>query len=601
MSDASIPDKKNELLSDEELRSLARRHAAQFRNFRERRRRERELREREFELRSLASRAFAAGSFHASQNSETPPPAPRKSVPASKKTVEKNAAPHVPARRPAIPFPRKKRARFAPALSATPLAKFLRKIGAEGLSASLILHLGLIIFALFWVVSTYVETKEDTPPEFFFSGSGGGRDGDRPSYADVQATRRNAGKINAARREHKIVSKVAKSSVVLPEMPALPHTTTFTLAPARSTPAFGNLSSGSGGGLGGGIGAGTGVGIGGARNFVGKIKTTQKILGTNVTAEKLAVYMDNSGSMTTVIPIVRAEILKKFPTADVYEIFGCRMNRLPDEALRPTKSWTRERNNLLKKFSREKKALDNRAAARKIEARQKKNSRKNGFLENDSDTSWTLGLSSYGTALLNELLGGDVHAIDLGNWLDAVVTDGGYDAIFVFADFQDYADGELSNEETVQKRWLNSARKHEQRFYFFTTEMMPQNIFRTLAERTGGEIAIPKETAKQSFEAQLTAKELKKLKQRKKPTVPADSAKQNFDDEESEEEENFDESENEETADAFDEENFDVPADTADDFSETEQTDDGVPATGRKTPRERISSKNSKKHLPSIE
>ncbi len=585
MSDAPIPDKKNELLSDEELRSLARRHAAQFRNFRESRRRERELREREIELRSLASRAFAAGSFHASQNLATPPPAPRKSVPASEKPVEKNAAPHVPARSPEIPFPRKSHAHFASAPDATPFAKFLRKIGAEGLSASLILHLGLIIFALFWVVSTYVETKEDASPEFFFSGNGGGRDGDRPSYADVQATRRNAGKINAARREHKIVSKVEKSSIILPEMPALPRTATFTLAPVRSALAFGNLSSGSGGGLGGGIGAGTGVGIGGARNFVGKIKTTQKILGTNVTAEKLAVYMDNSGSMTAVIPVVRTEILKKFPTADVYEFFGCGMRRLPDKALLPTKSWTRERDNLLKKFSREKKAFNNRAAAKKIEAQQKRNSRKNGFLGNDFDTSWTLGLSSYGTALLNEFFDGNVHAVGLGEWLDAVITDGGYDAIFVFADFQDYADGELPNEETVRERWLNSARKNDQRFYFFTTEMMPQNIFRTLAERTGGEIAIPKETAKRSFEAQLTAKELKKFKQRKKTAVPADTAeKENFDDEENDAEEDFDESEDEETADeTFEEENF------------------GVPAENRETPRERISRKNSKKHLPSIE
>lgn len=547
MPDAHVPEPKDEFLSDEELRSSMRLHAEQFRKFRENRRREREV-----EPRAPANRMAAATQFYAPPISETPPPTRMSGtrVSASANNVKKTAETPAPAKRPTIPLPRKNYAHFEPSFANTPIARFLQKIGVGGLSFSLIFHFVLIVCALFCVVSTYVETKEE-PTEFFATGRGGGRDGNRPSYADVQASRRNAGKINAARREHKIVSKVAKSSVVLPEMPALPRMTTFTPAPARNALAFGKLSSGSGGGLGGGIGAGTGIGIGAGRNFVGKIKTTQKILGTDVTAEKLAVYMDNSGSMTTVLPVVRKEILKKFPTADVYEFFGCGMHQVPDEALPSSKSWQRERNRLLKKFSVEKKASDARAAARKIANRQKKIAKKNNFGYGAEET-WRIALSSYGTALLNELPGGSDHSVDLGAWLDAVITDGGYDAIFVFADFQDYADGELSNEESVRERWLNSARRHNQRFYFFTTEMMPQKIFRSLAELTGGDIAIPKETAKRSFEAQKTAHALKNLNRNKKSPVPADATKEIPEDEEDADED------------------FDVPA--AEDDSETDRT-----------------------------
>lgn len=548
MSDAHVPEPKDALLSDEELRSLARLHAAQFRKFRENRRRERALRERENELRTLANRMAATMQFYAPPISETttPPRTNNARVPASATVVKKTAGTPAPAKRPAIPLPRKNYAHFAPSFATTPVARFLQKIGAGGLSVSLIFHFVLIVCALFYVVSTYVETKEE-PPEFFATGRGGGRDGDRPSYADVQASRRSAGKFNTAKREHKIVSKSAKSAIALPEMPELPRTALFTLAPASNALEFGNLSSGTGGGLGGGIGAGTGIGIGAGRNFVGKAKTTQKILGTNVTAEKLAVYMDNSGSMTEVIPVVRKEILKKFPTADVYEFFGCGMHQLPDEALPASKSWQRERTRLLKKFSVEKKASDARAAARKIAAQQKKNAKKNNFGYSTEET-WRLALSSYGTALLNEFLKGGDHSVNLGTWLDTVVTDGGYDAIFVFADFQDYTDGSLSNEETVRERWLNSAREHGQRFYFFTTEMMPQKIFCSLAELTDGDIAIPKETAKRSFEAQETEHALKNLKQNKKSSVPADATKELPEDDD-----------------------FDVPAEDEDD-SETDQT-----------------------------
>lgn len=516
MPDAPPPDEKDaEFLSDEELRTLARRHSAHFRKFQETRRRERERRERERELRTLAARIETV-----MLRSAPPLAAPRMLVPGSDvvpapeaprsgRTSEppKRARGHA-AGSPFYPVPRPvahdERRKFEPPPEASPVARFLRRIGAGGLTVSLIFHAGLVIFALFWVVTSYVAPKEE-PPEFFATGSGGGRGGARPSYADVQSSRRSAGKIGAARAERKIVSKVAKTSIALPETPALPmHSALSGAFSPAGTPrgSFGDLSSGGGGGLGGGLGKSTGAGVGDGRNFVGKFKTTQKILGTNVTADKLAVYMDASGSMTEVIPLVRREILKKFPTADVYEFFGCGMSNLPDETFPPSKSWMRERARLLKNFAREKKpsAL---SAAKKIA---KKKSRLSAL---GVDSAWTEALSGYGKALMETNAGPDLGVFDLGKWLDMVISDGGYDAIFVFADFQDYRDEGIPNEAQVRERWINSARLHGQRFYFFTTEMLPQSIFRDLSAFTGGEIAIPKETSKHSRPARETEKFLK--------------------------------------------------------------------------------------------
>ena len=524
MPDAPRQEEKSELLTDEDLRALARRHAAHFRKFRELRRQMRERRERELEFRMLTRRVetmmlrnappLDAPRMLVPGAADVPAPSPRPTR--NPPLPSAHAAERHPAPRPAVLAERRD---FEPSPETSPAARFFRQIGLGGLTASLIFHCGLIIFALFWVVSSYVEPKEK-PPEFFAAGSGGGRGGDRPSYADVQSSRRSAGKIGSARNEHKIISKVAKASIALPEMPALPNPSTlpgaFSSAGTRGG-SFGDLSSGSGGGLGGGVGAGRGVGIGNGGNFVGKFKTTQNILGTNVTADKLAVYMDASGSMTEVIPLVRHEILKKFPTADVYEFFGCGMRDLPTGTLLPSKSWQRERAGLLKNFSREKKPSA-------LSAAKKAAKKKKGSFPSYDDTSWINALSGYGKALMRENAGENIYSFDLGEWLDMVITDGGYDAIFVFADFQDYRDGGIDNEDSVRERWINSARVHGQRFYFFTTEMLPQSIFRDLAAYTGGEIAIPKETSKHSHAARETAKVLKKSAARKK-RVPAKTAK----------------------------------------------------------------------------
>lgn len=492
-----------EVLSDEDLRELARRHAKLLHRFLRERERGRTYREADVKTCSPMQNMAEAILYRQSVETEEKAGAEKPEVPSSAGTLTQKVEGAMHFKAP-------------PKISEA--AKLWKKIGGFGLSFSLIFHLALIIVAIFWVVAVSVEPPE-APPEFFATGSGGGRGGAHPSYADVQSERRKNVKIAAGTRSRKIVSKVAKSNFVLPELPSTAMAHAFSgndMILGGSLNAGGNLSSGSGGGLGGGIGTGTGIGIGNARNFISKFQSTQKILGTDVTASRLAVYMDSSGSMTEVLPVVREEILKKFPTADVYEFMGCGMVELSEKKRSRYEeiSWISKKKSLLRKYESEKKPSVARRAAKD---RKKTNKTRDGFgFQGNSD--WRKNLSSYGKALLSEWGGTDYYSwLPLGTWLDMVFTEGGYDAVIVFADFQDYRDGQLDNEAKIFDCWLNHARENGQRAYFFTTEMLPQNIFRALAEHTGGNVAIPRDISKNSETAKLTDYTLRRQKVKKQP------------------------------------------------------------------------------------
>lgn len=528
MSDPFQNNASSKSLSAEDLRAMARRHGVILKKFRMRRERELAARAQQAMAYSMARQMAAAmmtasrerADFSASPSGKVFAGTPAASAIPSPRRTEKTRS----AGTGGAPEKVAAESHFvAPEQTRTEV--FLRKIGGTGLAFSLAFHAVLIICALLWVVSVYVAPPK-SEPTFFATGSGGGRGGDRPSYADVQASRKSrAGKVGAGAQARKIVSSAKSSRVVLPEIPQLPQAALqsgefASMNLLRGLGSTGTLSSGAGGGLGGGVGAGFGAGIGNARNFVGRFKATRKILGTDVTAERLAVYMDISGSMTEVLPVVRADILKKFPTADLYEYFGCGMSRI--ENAQRTKSeaaaWERKKKRLLTSYDREK----NSATAKKTQtvdrraARKSKKSRKGVPVVNEYSSAWKEKLSAFGQALLAdwEPRGNASFAsaeLDLGNWLNMVLTEGGYDALIVFADFQDYRDGRIAGEQEVLGRWLAQARENGQRLYFFTTEMLPQEIFRTLAELSGGEIALPKETAKSSNNARETEKTIKKM------------------------------------------------------------------------------------------
>lgn len=522
MSESRQAPKNSEILTDEDLRALARRHAGLMRKFLARREREAVRRRQEEEVFSLA-RCMAAEMLY--RNVAAPGSVGLRSasfvrVEASKRSADGNAEivgrvadeseDAAKARKVAVVR------RFDVPPEDSDAVKFWRRIGGGSLTFSLVFHALLIFFAIFYVVSAYVEPPE-SPPDFFATGSGGGRGGERPSYADVQSSRRRSVKISAGTQSRKIVSKVANAKFALPEMPEMSSMKAFSgsaLALGGAQNFGGDLSSGSGGGLGGGIGTGTGIGIGNSRNFVSKFQTTQKILGTNVTAGRLAVYMDSSGSMTEVLPVVREEILKKFPTADVFEFMGCGMGNIA--GITRTKAnqatWERKKKSLLAAYDREKKPSAARKAMKDL-TRKNKKARKNGSFGFDGGNAWAENLSSYGRELLSAWSGNNYYSwLALGQWLEMVFAEGGYDSVIVFADFQDYRDGQLSDEAALFDRWLKLARNNGQRVYFFTTEMLPQTIFRALADYTDGDVSIPKDTAKNTETARETEYYLKKTR-----------------------------------------------------------------------------------------
>ncbi len=136
---------------------------------------------------------------------------------------------------------------------------FWQKLGGEGLTISLIIHLVLILIAAIWVVSTVTDSvKKD--PDSFSTGQGGGAAGDKAKQFKTRAQPKNPKSMakNAAR----ITSKSANATISLPDLP------TSSVASLNTGMMGGGSSKGFGGGSGGGIGSGMGVGRGNGRNFV---------------------------------------------------------------------------------------------------------------------------------------------------------------------------------------------------------------------------------------------------------------------------------------------------------------------------------------------
>ena len=137
---------------------------------------------------------------------------------------------------------------------------FWQKLGGEGLTISLIIHLVLILIAAIWVISTVTDSvKKD--PDSFSTGQGGGAAGDKAKQFKTRAQPKNPKAMakNAAR----ITSKSSTATISLPDLP------TSSVASLNTGMMGGGSSKGFGGGSGGGIGSGLGVGRGNGKNFVG--------------------------------------------------------------------------------------------------------------------------------------------------------------------------------------------------------------------------------------------------------------------------------------------------------------------------------------------
>lgn len=184
----------------------------------------------------------------------------------------------------------------------------------RGFLASLLVHVGLVALATWYVVS---RTTPDPPrPEpTVFAVAGGQKAG---GGTLVRRSPPPARPVAPLRR----ISVAGPGSVTLPDLPPASSLG----GPGESSGLSVRSGLGGGRGFGGGTGAGLGVGQGLAAGFVGR-----PVLGATIRALKVAVYLDCSGSMKPYLERVDAEIRKQFPDADVFRFDGARVVALGDD------------------------------------------------------------------------------------------------------------------------------------------------------------------------------------------------------------------------------------------------------------------------------
>lgn len=181
----------------------------------------------------------------------------------------------------------------------------------RSLVSSLLFH-GLLVVLACWVV---LRTPTRPPPakEFVAHAVAGGRSG---APASVHPVQRKPKVVVPAKR---LVSKSATATLALPPMKSMsPEVGLAGLTAGQGKGGFGR-------GRGSFGGNGLGAGLGNRAGFVGR-----PVMGAFIRAQRVAVYLDCSGSMRSYLPRVEAEIRKQFPDADVFRFDGARVVALDD-------------------------------------------------------------------------------------------------------------------------------------------------------------------------------------------------------------------------------------------------------------------------------
>ncbi|MDR2982621.1 MAG: hypothetical protein LBV12_10295 [Puniceicoccales bacterium] len=345
-----------------------------------------------------------------------------------------------------------------------PVAKRRRlDFGGTGFSISLLLHLVLVLVAVFWVVSYYVESKNDEP-ETFATGAGGGSGGKEARIYEHKIKPKNAR--NMVKTPSKITVKGSSSSIALPDMPNMG------ISAFESGMLDGGSSKGFGGGSGGGIGTGQGLGVGGGKNMVGKF-----IMGMRVKAQKIAVYLDCSGSMTPYLPRVKEEIYEQFPDADIFEFVAIHIFAFDGDVYLGSNYKGKPHPQLV-------------------------------FYNQPNRTYTNVEkLSQSGTAFYNKHKD-QLEKGSFGAWVDWMLREK-YDAIVAFSDFQDGirqfdkswktihvdaksrqdTDKRTSAQKAWERRWLNAFKKPgAPKLYLFSIEVEPQQLLQECVTASGGEV-----------------------------------------------------------------------------------------------------------------
>lgn len=279
---------------------------------------------------------------------------------------------------------------------------FWRRLGGEGLTISIGIHLALVMIAAYFVIST-VTTNAKKESNAFATGAGGGSGGEKAKTFQHKIQPKNVKTLSKSTT--RITSKSASSSIVLPDMPA-----SASAASMVSGMMAGGSSKGFGGGSGGGIGSGKGMGVGGGKNFVSK-----PVMGANIFAQKIAVYFDSSDSLIDYLDKVQEEIKKSFPDADV-SVYEQPAITIQDGDVVGGHEFMRDKKNVV---------------ARKVNTNPK---RPGG---GDKPVTEPKRLSAVGKNIFSRY-DTNFQAGKLGAWLDILRKEKAYDALVVFTDFDDY-------------------------------------------------------------------------------------------------------------------------------------------------------------------
>lgn len=183
----------------------------------------------------------------------------------------------------------------------------------RGLAVSLLVH-ALLIAAACWVVfRTVTPPPRREHPEVFASAGGGGS----PAPASFSPMRETVIPVKVRQLPKRIAVRSVQATVSLPP-PKAPDLAASVDRLVGAGLAAGARGRGFGGGLGGGAGRGAGLGKAGGY-------APRPVMGAMIRAQRVAVYLDCSGSMRPYLARVEAEIRRQFPDADVFRFDGARI------------------------------------------------------------------------------------------------------------------------------------------------------------------------------------------------------------------------------------------------------------------------------------
>lgn len=325
----------------------------------------------------------------------------------------------------------------------------------RGLALSVALH-GFLVVAACWVVFRVPAPK---PPQEFIAHTVAGGKAGGPSTA--HPVMRKPKVATVARR---LTSKSASATLVLP--PMRPPTAEIGLGAVGAGLAKGTFGRGHGTFGGTGLGAGMGTRAG----FVGR-----PVMGALIRAQRIAVYLDCSGSMRAYLPRVEAAIRQQFPEADVFRFDGARVVGLGDAVVHGRRF--RGAPPRLREGPTQTEMATLTPAGRTVQAKVR--------------TACEKG--------------------SLGAWVDRLLAEP-YDALVVFSDFQDgvrlyelkkgepkliFSDssyhkvgGTQKGSTRWQREWLEAfgqaARGAGPRLYLFTVQQEPQSFLKACVAASGG-------------------------------------------------------------------------------------------------------------------